>query len=197
MNLTKAHVKFLEGRLIEKAKQAKKCILENKTEPSFDRLPEADLADMEAFLDEIELALPVIGIDLLRKPRTINFASESSFVIEQDTVFLLEHASKGIKAQAKEVEGEFVVLAGSTGDLSEGSSFKDKIRTIREQALESGRASKTQRGRFILNDDIAFSSPSAAAVFLFGTSRNGRTDWLVKGKNQTYGSWKDALLESL
>ena len=48
MNLTKAHVKFLEGRLITMLKEAKKCDVRNKTEPAFDKLPEADISDMES-----------------------------------------------------------------------------------------------------------------------------------------------------
>jgi hypothetical protein len=56
MNLTKAHVKFLEGRLISILKDAKKCAVRNKTEPTFDKLPEADISDMESFIEEGSVA---------------------------------------------------------------------------------------------------------------------------------------------
>ncbi|HEV8035993.1 DUF4357 domain-containing protein, partial [Yoonia sp.] len=60
---------------------------------------------------------------------------------------------------------------------------------------ETERAVRINDKNFRIDQDISFSSPSAAAVFLFGTSRNGRTDWLVEGSNTTYGDWKDQMLE--
>lgn len=192
MNLTKAHVKYLEGRIITLLKDAKKCLVKNKTEPTFDRLPEADISDMETFLEELQLVLPVIGVDFLRKPKpSISTKSETS---ELETAFVLVHKGKGIDASAIEQDGEFVVLAGSTGSLNVSISFHDKMKTTREQALESGRMIKIGDNCFRLEEDVAFSSPSAASVFLFGTSRNGRTDWLVQNTNITYGNWKDSLL---
>jgi hypothetical protein len=53
MNLTKAHVRYLEGRLIGMLKTARKVAVENSNAPDFRLLPEADIADMEAFLEEI------------------------------------------------------------------------------------------------------------------------------------------------
>lgn len=192
MNLTKAHVKYLEGRLISLLIDAKKCKVKNKTEPSFDRLPEADLSDMEAFLEELKLVLPVIGVDFLRKPATSQL--QTTKFIEDSTIFVLDHPKKGIAARAQEVDGEFVILKDSTGSLNEAVSFDDKRQAFRNQIFESGRATKIGNNNFQLLEDIAFSSPSAASVFLFGTSRNGRTDWLLEGKTQNYGEWKDEKL---
>lgn len=195
MNLTKAHVKYLEGRLLALLADAKKCELKNKTEPSFDRLPEADISDMESFLEELQLILPVIGVDFFRKPQVKQVASDGP----QEPVvrFNLKNVPKGIDATAVEVDGEFVVLAGAHGSLVEAVSFSEKMKSLRDQALESGRAQKTNENIFVLVEDIAFSSPSAASVFLFGTSRNGRTDWMVEGKSITYGTWSDEKLKSV
>lgn len=194
MNLTKAHVKYLEGRLISILIEAKKCDVKNRTEPSFDRLPEADISDMESFLEELQLVLPVIGVDFFRKPKVHTAQQETE--AEREVFFTLKHVGKGIAARALELDGEFVVLSGATGSLLESVSFHDKIKNLRDQALESGRAVKTDDGHFRLTEDIAFSSPSAASVFLFGTSRNGRTDWLVEGRDVTYGAWKDERIAS-
>ncbi|RJE80783.1 DUF4357 domain-containing protein [Paracoccus sp. JM45] len=60
--------------------------------------------------------------------------------------------------------------------------------------MESGRIVPHGTQCFKLLEDIAFGSPSAAAVFLFGTSRNGRTDWTVTGSGETYAAFKDAQL---
>lgn len=194
MNLTKAHVKYLEGRLISLLKDAKKSEVVNRTEPEFNRLPEADISDMEAFLEEIQLVLPVIGVSFLRKAGQTRQTHDRSS-IPDEAEFTLTHPKKGIRATATEIDGEFVVKAGSIGDLREASSFHERIAEIRKQVFSSGRGRELGNGRFELVEDIAFSSPSAAAVFLFGTSRNGRTDWLVKNSKQNYGDWKASLLK--
>jgi hypothetical protein len=195
MNLTKAHVKFLEGRLISLLTHAKKSELKNRTEPTFDRLPKADISDMETFLEELQLVLPVIGVDFFRVTQV---KSQDPTSTEQPSVrFTLAHVVKGINANAVEFEGEFVVLAGATGSLNSAPSFNDKARSFREQAIESGRIALLDERNFKVTQDIAFSSPSAAAVFLFGTSRNGRTDWLVEGQSVNYGQWSEAKLAVL
>lgn len=194
MNLTKAHVKFLEGKLIAMLKEAKKCDVKNKTEPTFDKLPEADISDMESFLEELRLVLPVIGFDYLRKPNVTPAAPLENKVPAQ--FFSLSHPKKGISARAIEVDGEFVLLSGSTGSLNESQSFDEARQAFRHKVFETGRAIKVDSNVFRVVEDIAFSSPSAAAVFLFGTSRNGRTDWFLEGEPTSYGTWKDALVEN-
>src|SRR5688500_15768112 len=57
-NLNKAHIEFLEHRLIAIAKDAKRCKLENGNSPSAPSLSEAESADVEAFLEEMLLCFP-------------------------------------------------------------------------------------------------------------------------------------------
>ena len=63
-NLTKAHVRYLEGRLIDQAKDAGRAVLMNG-QSSGSKLPESDREDMEIFLDKINQLLPVLGADAL------------------------------------------------------------------------------------------------------------------------------------
>jgi len=213
MTLTKAHVRYLESRLISLLKDARKSVVMNRTDPGFERLPEADVADMETFLDQIRLVLPVIGVDQLRRPHprtvipetsTTTLSADGQGTDDQASLpstgrpsFVLTHAARGIRAVAVETEGEFVILAGATGDLNTAPSLRETLRVLREQALESGRAVTAPGGRFRLVQDLAVGSPSAAAASLFGTSRNGRTDRLVQGTGQTCADDKTALLDGV
>lgn len=52
-NLTKAHIRYLEGRLIDLAKLAGRASLTN-SQSSTSKLPESDRSDMEIFLAKIE-----------------------------------------------------------------------------------------------------------------------------------------------
>lgn len=195
-NLTKAHVRYLESRLIELASLARKAHLANGTAPTFKKLPEADIADMEGFLAELELVLPVVGVEFFKRPviskTKQEFAASSSEAPAVKFKFL--NASANVIATAMEIDGEFVVLAGSKGAWREAPSFHERIKIARDDALATQRISLVSDQVFMLNDNISFSSPSAASVFLMGTSRNGRTDCLVDGEGITYGAYKDKLL---
>ncbi len=60
--LNKAHVQFLESRLIALAKAAKRMPLDNANQPAEPSLSEADRADMEVFLAHMLGMLPVLGV---------------------------------------------------------------------------------------------------------------------------------------
>jgi hypothetical protein len=82
--LTKGHVRYLEARLIEMAKSAGRVILDNGQEPSADKkkLPEVDRSNMEAFLANLKVILPVVGLDLL-KPRPVASVSRGAQAISK------------------------------------------------------------------------------------------------------------------
>src|SRR6266849_8445499 len=63
-NLTKAHIRYLEGRLIEQAKSAGRALVMNG-QSSGAKLPESDREDMEIFLERIHQLMPVLGADFL------------------------------------------------------------------------------------------------------------------------------------
>ncbi|WP_425287825.1 DUF4357 domain-containing protein [Pseudovibrio ascidiaceicola] len=44
---------------------------------------------------------------------------------------------------------------------------------------------------------MAFGSPSAASQAVYGTSRNGRVDWVIQGTDQTYASWQEEQLQDI
>src|SRR5207237_5987691 len=62
-NLTKAQIRYLEGRLISEAKQLGRFTLEND-QAGGSKLPESDREDMEVFLSRIRQLLPVLGSDI-------------------------------------------------------------------------------------------------------------------------------------
>lgn len=70
---------------------------------------------------------------------------------------------------------------------------KNEERPLPALAMTRSRcaAEATSDENSILRKDAEFNSPSGASIFLHGTSRNGRTDWLVEGKGITYAEWKE------
>ncbi len=61
-NLNKAHVRYLEARLLNLAAQADRVALVNSTAPPLPRLSEADIAAIEGYLSEMLAILPLLGV---------------------------------------------------------------------------------------------------------------------------------------
>jgi hypothetical protein len=165
-NLNKAHIQYLEYRLISLAKDAKRCKLENGNTPSAPSLSEADLSDVETFLEEMLLCFPVLGVTIFEKP-------ESRAVRQR----LLILRNKGVHAEGYESEDGFVVKKGSTAVVETVPSIPSFVLSLRSDLIESGVLVKKNNQFFELNQDFEFTSPSLAAALLIGASINGRDWW--------------------
>jgi hypothetical protein len=191
-NLTKGHIKYLESRLITKAKEAGRCELVNGTDPEYGGLPEADRSDMEFFLEQIQTLLPVLGFDFMRTPPKPVAASPldgGGGTPVVSPVFTGNVAKHGITARGQEIDGEFVVFKGSrTRRHWEG--VETNYTKLFNDLVQKGVLRPTpedQHNEF--TQDYAFSSVSAAAAVVSGRNANGRLHWLVEGTGQTYGQW--------
>ncbi len=70
-SLNKAHVKWLEYALVNRAVQAKRSILDNGTAPQEPALSESEHADMQAFLQEVLQILPLVGLRAFEMPKPV------------------------------------------------------------------------------------------------------------------------------
>ncbi len=168
-NLTKAHVKYLEGRLIEMTKEADRFELEN-TNLSGSHLPESDAADMNVFLGKIEQLLPVLGQDFLKPMANPTVSAQSSG--------LLSCTIKKVRATGRSTENGFLVLKGSQAVLAERPSTKKYPypSIVRTQLMSEGVLSQ-ESDRLVFTKDYEFSSPSAAASVIHGGHANGLREW--------------------
>ena len=129
-NLNKAHVKYLEARLIEEARAIGRINLENGTTPTRPGLSEAAQANMESFLDYLMMVLPAVRIDMfLKNTRPAAASSQLQLVDGPKVVFELHTRKHGLHASATLRNGEFVVEQGSlarsqwVGQGTEGTSY--------------------------------------------------------------------------
>lgn len=190
-NLTKAHGRYLESRILALIRGAARARAINGAEPEFRGLPEAEIADMEGFLSELEVLLPVLGFDLLRKGAD----AEASIDAGASTLptFLLTRG--GATARAREAGGEFIVLADSTARVMEAKACPDGIRTLRRELLDDGAlVVEADKKLYRFKRDVPFGSPSGAASAVYGGSTNGRKHWKVEGSDLSYGEWRDKSL---
>ncbi|MEP3525073.1 MAG: GIY-YIG nuclease family protein [Hyphomicrobiales bacterium] len=193
-DLSKGHAEYLEARLIEVAGQAGRVRLDNGTHPDISRrrLPEADVANMEQFLANLRIILPVIGLDMLKpQPRAV---SQTTQTIEEQTTgdvqFEIRHKS-GVEALAVEEDGEFIVLEGSEA-LENTGSAQHSYGSLKAKLITDGVLNPDGKGKLKFIKSWSFSSPSAAAAIVLDRSSNGRTEWKVKGSKQNYHDWQQA-----
>ena len=69
--LNRAHITWLEQALLQHAKLANRCHLDNATQPKEPSLSESDRADTEGFLREMLRILPLLGVRVFEKPTPV------------------------------------------------------------------------------------------------------------------------------
>ncbi len=175
-NLTKSHIRYLEGQLISQAILAKRCIITNN-QSSGAKLPESDREDMEVFLKNVYQLLPVLGIELL-----VAVSDKPQDGKTGKAIFRCE--IKGIKATGCPVPNGFLVLKGSEAVYKERPSVEKWPwpKHMRQKLLGDGILIDSG-DRFTFAEDTEFASPSAAAAVIHGGHANGLTAWInEKGK---------------
>lgn len=197
-NLTKAHVRYIESRLISITQNMGRAKLHNANAPDYGSLPEADLADMEYFISQIRLVLPVLGLDFLRERPQVRASSqeETGMISSDNPVFVIQSKKHGLNAEAQEIDGDFIVMAGSDTRKEWAGNAHHSYHQLYDSLVNDGKiVSKGDKVVFI--EDISFKSPSAAAAMIFGRVSNGRTAWKVKGTTKTYADWQDEQIEEV
>ena len=165
-NLNKAHIEYLEHRLIAAAREVKRCKLDNLNVPSSPSLSEAEQADVETFLAEMLLCFPVLGVTIFERPE-----------LKPTRRQVLVLKNKGVQAEGYESEDGFVVKKGSTAVADAVPSVPAFAKALREDLQHSGILVRRDQQFLELTQDYEFSSPSFAAAVLVGASINGRDHW--------------------
>ncbi|MCV2359679.1 GIY-YIG nuclease family protein [Paucibacter sp. TC2R-5] len=194
-NLTKAHVRYLESRLVSVATHAGRYAIENSASPQLPSLPRADRDAMEEFIGGIQTLLGVLGHRVLEPlveragialthevvPGTQAaiqpiFEPSANFALLPSQTQTFQLRVSNLIATAVRTDEGLVVLANSEAASAVQNSLSVGYRTLREQLISSGvligSGSKLKFSR-----DQLFRSPSQAAAVVVGYSINGRDNW--------------------
>ena len=186
-NLTKAHILYLEWKLIQRVKSVGKATSKN-VQGKRKSLPEADVAEMEYYLEQVEILLPALGYDFLEpEPNTANSVGPEFF-------FSLPKEDAA-RATAVELEGLFVVKEGSRARTDEVDSLTATYRDLRTDLLAGGQLAADSSGTLRFTTDVSFKSPSAAACVVAGSQTNGREKWTTED-GTGYGLWRAQQLKA-
>jgi hypothetical protein len=204
-NLTKAHGRYLESRLISLARRAGRVVLDNATDPPVPGCracprptPRTWTTSSDscrsrcrfwestrfAFLEKETQAVPPASRDALISP-----------------VFRLRNKKVGVDASAQQIDGEFTMLAGSTvvgswHGVGRADSTMRAYASYREkhEKLVADGSIRIDGAVGTLIKDVVFPSPSTAGAIALGRSCNGRTSWIADD-GTTFGSWESRDVE--
>ena len=190
--LNKAHARYLESRLIEKARQVNKIALENGTAPALPSLSEAALAHMEDFLENIYLVLPALKFDFFLESKRGTIIARKAEAPTDKPIFVINSPKLGVSATAHIEDSHFVVEVGSkarpewVGDTSPKVHYNKLYAELVAQGILAPAGDHR-----VFTQSYAFSSPSAAGAVVNGRSTNGTTAWKLQGSGKTYKEWEE------
>lgn len=177
-------ISYLENRFCNLAIEANRYEVKNGNDPTPGNITEEKESEMEEFIDYAKVIMGTLGHKLF-EPISKSAATkleETSTKDENTACLYLERTIKGIgKVEAKgaqTAEG-FVVFKGSHVSLADDDTIPSVIKERRKDA------SVNEKG--VLQEDILFTSPSGAAMFVIGKSANGLTSWKTE-KGETLKS---------
>ncbi len=177
-NLTKADVKYLEARAIEKAKKLNRYILQNWVEPIPNNLPEYQVSTMNEFLDNIDLLISAIWYPIL-KEFTKNLKLENN----DENIYFLK--ARGAEWKWFLTDEWFIVLKWSKWPIKMiDAEVKNKWYAFRNRPLLKDKwIIKEEWENIIFIKDYLFSSPSWAWNLITWRPEN----WWIVWKNK---DWK-------
>lgn len=202
--LNKAHIRYLEARMVERARMVGRVPLDNGTQPTLPSLSAADVSKMEAFLDYLLIVLPALRIDMFVERKRRDLRSDGGATSVPNTsaddkapLFTLENRKHGLSARARLVDGEFVVLAGSHSRLAwSEKSAGHHYAELHDELCRAGVLAKDGERR-VFTENYAFTSASAAATMVHGRPANGTLDWHEVESGLSYKEWEGRRLAAI
>lgn len=180
--LTKTQIRYLESRLVQLAISAKTAQIDNGNSPGLPTLHEADISDMEYFLDQIKLILPVMGFKFLISSTVDQKKGENIEDAKIHETYIIK--TKTYKASMTETDQGYIVAKGSEAKKKLSNSCTETYRNMRRKLIET-KIMVDNGDKLVFAEDAVFNSPSAASNMVLGRNSNGFTEWVNK-KGQTF-----------
>lgn len=176
-HLNKAHGLHLEARLLDLAREARRCRLDNQQQGRSISLSEVDRAEAEGYLRELLLCCPVLGLRVFERPQVPSPpASPATTPGPAPAPVLFQLRGPDAEGKGYESPGGFTVLEGARARLAFVDSSPDSVIAFRRQLAEQGVFTNDGQGLF-LSQSYEFNSPSQAAVMLLARTANGLVEW--------------------
>lgn len=168
-------ISYLENRFCKLAIEARRYEVKNGNDPTPGNITEEKESEMEEFIDYSKVIMGTLGYKLFEP--VINKSciekQDNQEIAETDQIPLyLERVIKNVgKVNANGIQTSegFVVFSGSRISPQDDNTIPAVIKERRKSAPIDING--------ILKEDLLFTSPSYAAMFVIGKSANGLTSW--------------------
>lgn len=107
-------------------------------------------------------------------------------------LFVLDGLGQQLQATGRQIEGQFVVSAGSRA-RAEWVGIESGYQMLHQDLVDSGVLAPAVGDTREFLRDTFFSSPSAAAAVVWGRAANGRLSWRVQDTGQTFAEWEEGV----
>ena len=171
-NLNKAHIKYVEHKMYKIAEEANRFSILNSTIPTLSLISEPDMEEMEEFIENTKMIIPILGYKVFESLR--NIENDNS---NEETLFI--KSARGAEAVGQQTNDGFLVLQNSKISDDYVKSFSKSFIKLRNKLIEDETIRKNG-DQYILAEDYLFSSPSTAAAIVMGRNANGLTEWKTK-----------------
>lgn len=182
---------YLEYLGWKAAKNAGSYVVENSKDINEPQLSADKQNEMELFFEDIQFLTRFYGCRVFDEP-------EKPAKAESYMEFSMSLPKSGMKATLHfyRESKRYVIVAGSTILVRTNESCSKGIQLFRNQVIEDKKRCQKDSDLCLLLQDIEMPegncSPSGAASFCVGTSRNGTDNWKDKeGKQYPSAWWKE------
>lgn len=163
-DLNKALIRYLENRFVEIAKECGRYTVLTKNTYKNTVLKEAQIANMEEFIDNVKILINTMGYKVLvLVPKATD-----------EAIYLFCKGS-GVSAKGFVSTGGFKVLEGSTVSDHIAPSLETRGKTyynLRNALVKEGVIVD-----WVYTREYEFNAPSAASAVVFGHTSNCKVDW--------------------
>ncbi len=173
-SLGPTEISYLENRFCNLAVKANRYEVKNGNDPNIGNITEEKESEMEEFIDYAKVVMGTLGHKVLEpiSEPIVRQEEESSGGQLENTKLHLSRTIKDVgkvEADGSQTTEGFVVFHGSCVSPVDDDTIPAVIKERRKNAqIDEHR---------ILQEDMLFTSPSYAAMFVIGKSANGLTSW--------------------
>lgn len=167
-------ISYLENKFTNMAIDIDRYKVRNGNDPNPGNVTEEKESELEDFIEYSKMVLGVLGYKIFVPMVKNEFKKEDKN--DDDEVLYLnaitKKSGKNIIAKCKRTSEGFVVLKGSMIESIDSKSLTKSIKELRDKFKANNEIIDGK-----LTKNYLFNSPSYAAMFVLGMSRNGKIDW--------------------
>ena len=181
-DFNKGSILYVEGQLIDLAKQCDRYTLENTDRASNEKPLNADDKSVaDDFIDDIKMLVEMLGCKIFTPKRESANTQPGSQVEGADGIPIF--SIRGGAAKGQPTNDGFVVFEGSEIAATEDPKCPQVVKRQRASMLEDGSIGADGK----LTRDYLFGTPTRASIVVLGKPGSGTQTWSIP---QESGGWK-------